>query len=817
MKVFKKRLLALMMSIAIVCSLLPTSIFAAPEETVTITTESLEDGVAYRDYTPQTLKATGNVVNWRITEGNLPYNLQLDPRTGVISGFPTETGDYTFTVTAKNQHGQSDSKEFTIRIISASDEVNITTESLEDGVVSKTYSQTLEAESEGTITWDITDGSLPDGLSLDAYTGVISGVPTKAGEYTFTVTVTNEPGDTDSKEFTMNISYAYEIISGYVKDSNGNPIANATVTRLDEDGNILETTQTGEDGKYTFSGQFPYGGYQIKVSCDGYLDSAIDIILHGQDILDANLTLNKMLHITTESLEDGVVLKTYNKTLEAEGDGTITWIVTDGSLPDGLSLDAYTGVISGVPTEVGEYTFTVTANSDLGTGDIASSDSKEFTMNISYAYEIISGYVKDSNGNPIANATVTRLDEDGNILETTQTGEDGKYTFSGQFPYGGYQIKVSCDGYLDSAIDIILHGQDILDANLTLNKMLHITTESLEDGVVLKTYNKTLEAEGDGTITWIVTDGSLPDGLSLDAYTGVISGVPTEVGEYTFTVTANSDLGTGDIASSDSKEFTMNISYAYEIISGYVKDSNGNPIEGATVTFLNRDRTSVETYTDKDGKYIISGNFQYGKHFIKASKENYSETEMEFFVTNSAYQYPDDIILNSILPNTYEITDGADSVWKKGSLEGLKFVCNGEYDKFTGVTIDDQTISPDYYTSEKGSTIITLSASYLESLSLGKHKLTINYQDGVAETTFTIQEASVNPSEPPQNGNDSNSQDSANTQNKTSQNENNSSVQSTDTPLTGDNSFIGFFIGLIGLSTAWIITNKFIRRKHSSK
>ena len=75
----------------------------------------------------------------------------------------------------------------------------------------------------------------------------------------------------------------------------------------------------------------------------------------------------------------------------------------------------------------------------------------------------------------------------------------------------------------------------------------------------------------------------------------------------------------------------------------------------------------------------------------------------------------------------------------------------------------------------------------------------------------------MNPSEPPQNGNDSNSQDSANTQNKTSQNENNSSVQSTDTPLTGDNSFIGFFIGLIGLSTAWIITNKFIRRKHSSK
>ncbi|HIX58428.1 MAG TPA: Ig-like domain-containing protein, partial [Candidatus Blautia gallistercoris] len=80
--------------------------------------------------------------------------------------------------------------------------------------------------------------------------------------------------------------------------------------------------------------------------------------------------------ITTASLSNGTAEAAYSTTLLAEGTAPITWSVTGGSLPEGLSLDASTGVISGIPTAEGVSTFTVTAANVYG------SDSREFTLNI---------------------------------------------------------------------------------------------------------------------------------------------------------------------------------------------------------------------------------------------------------------------------------------------------------------------------------------------------------------------------------------------------------------------------------------------------
>jgi len=71
----------------------------------------------------------------------------------------------------------------------------ITTTSLPGGTVGVAYSQTLAATGTTPITWSISAGSLPAGLSLNATTGVISGNPTTAGTSNFTVKATNGTGD----------------------------------------------------------------------------------------------------------------------------------------------------------------------------------------------------------------------------------------------------------------------------------------------------------------------------------------------------------------------------------------------------------------------------------------------------------------------------------------------------------------------------------------------------------------------------------------------------------------------------------------------
>ena len=107
-----------------------------------------------------------------------------------------------------------------------------------------------------------------------------------------------------------------------------------------------------------------------------------------------------------------------------------------------------------------------------------------------------------------------------------------------------------------------------------------ITTTTLPNGTVGTAYNQTLIADGTAPITWSVTDGDLPDGLSLSE-DGVLSGTPTaETAEkdFTFTVTAENSAG------SDDKTFTLKIGVApvYSITAEPLKLDFGTLTEGYT-------------------------------------------------------------------------------------------------------------------------------------------------------------------------------------------------------------------------------------------
>lgn len=87
---------------------------------------------------------------------------------------------------------------------------------------------------------------------------------------------------------------------------------------------------------------------------------------------------------------------------------------------------------------------------------------------------------------------------------------------------------------------------------------------------------------------------------------------------------------------------------------------------------------------------------------------------------------------------TPAIIAGADATWQKGSDKDLAFTSNAAYGDFQKVQVDGKDVDAANYSVEEGSTIVTLKASYLETLSVGRHTLGIVSQTGVAETEFTI-------------------------------------------------------------------------------
>lgn len=86
----------------------------------------------------------------------------------------------------------------------ADDAPEIATPTVPNGVKGTGYSVTIAVTGGAPITFAVTQGSLPPGLSLDPVSGTISGTPTGSGLFGFTVTATNEYGS-DSQTFSVDV------------------------------------------------------------------------------------------------------------------------------------------------------------------------------------------------------------------------------------------------------------------------------------------------------------------------------------------------------------------------------------------------------------------------------------------------------------------------------------------------------------------------------------------------------------------------------------------------------------------------------------
>jgi hypothetical protein len=160
-----------------------------------------------------TLTASGGKAPyvWSVTSGALPRGIVLNPATGQLIGKPTTAGSISFTVKVTDSSTviRSATKSVTVTINSElRGKVEILTRTLSAGKKDSAYVGQVKAMWCSSPNWSVISGKLPDGLSLNAKTGLISGIPLATGDFTFTVQVKDSEGQvgSDTQVITIHIA-----------------------------------------------------------------------------------------------------------------------------------------------------------------------------------------------------------------------------------------------------------------------------------------------------------------------------------------------------------------------------------------------------------------------------------------------------------------------------------------------------------------------------------------------------------------------------------------------------------------------------------
>ena len=419
--------------------------------------------------------STSGYVTWTLTSGDVPSGLTFNAGTGVLSGTPTETGTFTFTLKAYLSSSQTHTKTFTLTVEPS---LVITTSSyLPDGYAGKSYEGiTLSTDIEyGTlVTWTAED--MPDGLTIGPRTGTISGTPSTEGYYTFTVTAT--PGQyTATKDFMIAIYPSLRIITDSrlpyaLTDRDYSVTLSTDASSSDAQYVVWSCSSLPEglnlDSKTGVISGIPLSQGVFTFNITASLETPSGFYTDNKDF---TLTVISEIELSDDSvLPSAIVNREYSHTLSINESllTNLVWEIVSGDLPDGLSLDVNTGTIKGTPTTEGEYTFTVSAVSDNVKTE------KIFTL------AVVSGF--------------------------------------------------------------------------------SITTSSeLPDVRPFESYSQALSASGgsSGTVTWRFISGELPEGISFDAKKGVISGSSSKEGIYEFTIGAEINSSTERLSAQ--KEFVLRV------------------------------------------------------------------------------------------------------------------------------------------------------------------------------------------------------------------------------------------------------------------
>ena len=514
---------------------------AVPLATVSGGLQSGTAGQAYDTY----LGVSGGAqpYTWSLTGGRLPPGLTLSSA-GELAGVPTTTGTFSFTYAVNDASGPTpltSTGTASVQVGPAAPLAIIAT-SPGSGTAGQRYDATLAAVGGvGPCTWSLASGSLPPGLTLLS-TGEVVGYVTTAGSYSFTVAAT------DSAPGVPQVAYAAILLTfGQATPLSIPPTSLVSGTQGTAYSATLEPT--GGIGPFVWSvatGQVPAGltlgpagtltGVPTAAGTYSFVVRVTDSAspLHATALRTETVAVAApgYLYPTSSSMPDATLGAAYSAPFPVIGGyADYTWSIQSGVLPAGISLDP-TGRLIGTPTSGGSYSITVEAVDARQTAVIA----------------VTLAVVPDP---PVAfSPTNLTAATQGHPYTATLNASGGTAPFrwsvvSGSLPSGltlsstgvitGSPTAAGSYSFTVSAADAAGHTPPTPTEQVTLVVAplpLATVPVVLPTADVGTAYAATVAATGGtGPYHWSFITGSLPDGLSLQGSTGVISGTPLTAGQ----------------------------------------------------------------------------------------------------------------------------------------------------------------------------------------------------------------------------------------------------------------------------------------------
>jgi hypothetical protein len=466
-----------------------------------------------------TITATENPTTF--SASNLPPGLVVDTNNGIVSGTPSGYGIFIVTIGAG-----SGAAFLTINVVQVTP---VITSSSSASVVSGTaFSYTITANNFPSTYSAV---GLPPGLSLNTATGLISGAPTTAGNYSVTVKAINSSG---SGSFTLNITVEIAVpkINGpYTVDTFRSEPFTYTISAKNSPTSF---TASGYPSGFSFNSTTgTLSGTPTTTGTSSIAISATNSTGTGTSTLTLNVTAQPAPAITSASTMTGTTGAPFSYSISATNSPT-SYSVT--GLPNGLSLDATTGIISGTPVDSG--TSVVHLNAANGGG----SATKLLTLTIALQLA------------PVISSSVTASGSPNSLFAYTIAASNSPTSYSATGLPAGLTLN-STTGLISGTPTVA--GTSVV----TINASNAAGTGSAQIDVTISfpvsapTITSTLTAHaGIGVaFTYAIKASSspngysasgLPSGLSLNSNTGIISGSPTALGSFPVTIRATNAMGT---------------------------------------------------------------------------------------------------------------------------------------------------------------------------------------------------------------------------------------------------------------------------------